>query len=88
MSLRQQYAEQFGDDLLFLDPATRYDSCILGVADGCGRGPVVVYDTDKVIASLVEDGLSEEDALDYFGFNIIGAYVGERTPMFLTRLEQ
>ncbi len=86
--IREAYAEQFGDDLLFMDPGSQFDSCILGVAERCGLGPVVVYDTDKIIAALVNEGLSEEDALDHFGFNIIGAYVGERTPVYLTRLEE
>lgn len=83
--LRDFYADHFGDDLLFLDPPAQFDSCIVGVVERCGLGPVVLYDTDKVIAALVAEGMSEEDALDHFGFNILGAYVGDKTPMFLTR---
>ena len=54
-------------------------------------GPVVVYDQDKVLEVLVAngDGESEDpyaDALDHFGFNVQGQYVGERTPIFLTHV--
>ena len=36
---------------------------------------------------LMADGTSEEDALEHFNFNIIGGYVGERTPIFLTNIK-
>jgi hypothetical protein len=28
--------------------------------------------------------LTPEEAVEYFEFNILGAYVGEKTPIFLT----
>ena len=28
------------------------------------------------------DGMSEEDAIDFFYYNIVGAYMGEHTPCF------
>lgn len=87
LSLRQRYVDAFDDELLFMDPPEQFDSCILGVAERCGFGPTVVYDTEKVIQALIADGLSEEDAMDHFGFNILGAYVGEKTPLYLTRLQ-
>lgn len=76
-SIRDDLAD--GDDeLLFLDPAETFDSCIVGVISICGRENVVCYDRDKCIAAM---GGDEE----YFEFNTAGAYVGERTPAFLTR---
>ena len=32
------------------------------------------------------DGTSEEDALEHFSYNVQGSYVGERTPIFLTHV--
>jgi len=29
------------------------------------------------------DGMSYEEAIEYFDFNVTGAYVGEHTPMFI-----
>lgn len=45
---------------------------------------VPLYDRAKVIALLVAQGLSEEDAEEHFGFNIVGAWMGEGTPAFAT----
>lgn len=63
--------------------ATGYDHCILGIAERCGQPDVVAYDTKAIIRSLVKDGMSDEEALDFFSFNISGAYVGELTPVFI-----
>jgi len=44
--------------------------------------PVAVYSKAKVLEILQRD-MSEEEAQEYFDFNITGAYVGEATPIFL-----
>jgi hypothetical protein len=37
-----------------------------------------------IIETLKErDGMSYDDAVEFFGFNIEGAYVGEFTPIYL-----
>ena len=48
--------------------------------------PVACYDYDRVIQSFMADGMTEEDAIEYFEFNVIGAWVGERTPCYLRRM--
>lgn len=45
--------------------------------------PVACYDYDKVIKIFMEDGCTEEEALEHFEYNVIGAYVGERTPCYI-----
>jgi hypothetical protein len=42
----------------------------------------ICYDTDKVIEILMED-MSEDEAWEYFEYNVLGAWVGEHTPVFL-----
>ena len=37
-------------------------------------------------ALAMEHDMTEEEAREFFEFNIVSAYVGERTPIFLTRL--
>lgn len=81
--LRQALAEWYGEELLFCDPDTVFDECIVGVVSRCGFEPVVCYDQGKVIAQLAREGMSLEEAEEFFWFNTHGAYVGERTPMFL-----
>lgn len=82
---REEIAEQYGEELLFLDPPEDFDCCILGVAFRCGMEPVVLYDKQEVVNSLMLGGMDLEEALEWFEFNTAGAYVGPRTPMFLER---
>lgn len=84
-SIRQTIAE-IDPELVLLDPAESYDKCILGVASRIGMDDCVAYDRAKVIAGLIEQGMSEEDAEDFFSFNMAGAYVGTRTPIFIEPL--
>jgi hypothetical protein len=83
MSIREELAEEHGDDLLFLDE-TIYDSAILGVVYQCNNA-LVCYSIDDIIDILIEeDNMEEEEAIEYFHFNMVGAYVGEKTPVFLS----
>lgn len=66
-----------------------YESAIIGVAERCSCAPLVVYDADRCVEILMErDGMSEEDARDFFSFNTLGCWAGERTPLFLWRFEE
>jgi hypothetical protein len=49
--------------------------------------PVVAYDTNKIIEILSRE-MTEEEAIEYFDFNIIGAYVGERTPIYVNTIKK
>lgn len=78
-----------------------FDEAIIGMAERIDLGgPIVAYDKNKIIERLMrdmevteddlEDGQSVEDkkyemAVEYFDFNIIGAWVGEFTPIFITK---
>jgi hypothetical protein len=45
---------------------------------------VAVYDRQKCLDILMaRDGMTGEEAEEYFSFNVEGAYVGEQTPVFL-----
>ena len=75
------------EGLLYLSEP-EFDAAIVGVADRIGMETVVVYDTSKVIDILCErDGMDREQATEFYEYNIIGAYVGERTPMFITLID-
>jgi hypothetical protein len=55
------------------------DDAVIGLDEQSGR---LVYSVSKCIAILQKDGMTEEDALEHFSFNISGAYVGEQTPIW------
>lgn len=68
-------------EALLLEPREQYDKCIVGVTY---HGDKVVYDANLVIQSLITDQeMSEEEALDWFEYNVIGSYMGDGTPIFL-----
>ena len=48
--------------------------------------PIACYDYDRVIQGYIEEGMTEEEAVEFFEFNVIGAWVGERTPCYLRRM--
>ena len=74
------------EELVKLDPellfADGFDDCIAGLTIGEEGLPVVIYSRDAVIDKLAEE-MSEDEAWEYFDFNIACAYVGPRTPQFL-----
>ena len=74
-----EMSEIHGDLLL----ADGFDDAILGICHSFGGKSVVCYDMRKILDNLVSQGMTEEEAIEYFDYNIIGAYVGERTPCFL-----
>ena len=68
--------------------ADGFDGACLGIAVKFNT-PFMVYDRDKCIEILMKrDGMSHEDAEDYFGFHVQGAYVGEHTPAYLSRFAE
>jgi|LakMenE01Jun11ns_1017448.scaffolds.fasta_scaffold9418547_3 hypothetical protein len=81
--IRDELAE-IDPELLLMDG---FDDCILGICESFGGVPVVAYDYDKVLASLQASGMTYEEAVEYHEFNQAGAYVGERTPVFIRRVE-
>ena len=79
----EQNKEEVGPTALFggFDPEESdlltmngYDDCIVGVC----------YSKPKVLERLMADGMTEDEAVEFWSFNQIGAWVGENTPCFLT----
>jgi hypothetical protein len=63
-----------------------FDEAILGMAERINLGPVVAYDVEKILQIMVErDGMTYEEAQEFFDYNIIGAWMGEFTPIFITK---
>lgn len=68
--------------------ADGFDDAILGIGQRF-NDHFVVYDVATVIETLMtRDGMTEEDAQEFYDVNIVGAWVGDGTPCFLsTRLD-
>ena len=75
-------------DLLYqLSPdvivAAGFEDALSGVGQQFNKA-MAVYDRQKCIEILMErDGMSDEEAVEYFEYNVTGAWVGEYTPIFL-----
>jgi hypothetical protein len=85
MNRREQIANNYvgGDELLFMDQEY-FDEAIIGVATNAVGMVAVAYSEPKVIELLVKhDKMTPDDAMEHYQFNILGAYVGENTPVFI-----
>lgn len=61
-----------------------FESAELGLGVRCGFEYVKVYSFDKMIDVLVErDVMEEDEAEEFIDYNIIGAHLGERTPVIV-----
>ena len=68
--------------------ADGFEDAYMGLATQFTKTPLAIYDRNKCIDILVNrDGMSEEEAEEYFQYNVEGAWVGENTPMFLQPLK-
>lgn len=67
--------------------ADGFDGAIIGVSERFGSEPIIFYDKNKVIKKLQSQGMTYEEALEYYDFNIVGAYVGEKTPGFIDTIK-
>ena len=66
-----------------------FDDCVEGVVEQFGKPPIVCYDKEKVISKMVNnDGVSVDEAEEYWAFNQVGAWVGENTPCFITKIKE
>lgn len=69
-----------GEDLLVADGL---DDALLGIGWQFNKR-IAVYDYHKCLQILVErDGMTRDEAVEFFEFNVVGAWVGEGTPVFL-----
>jgi len=70
------------DEVLLADG---FEEAFLGVSEVFGRPPLATYDKEKCIEILVQrDEMTHEEAVEYFDFNVTGAWVGDSTPIYLT----
>ena len=84
-----EFADGGDEELLLLgegDERDRFEPAIIGIAHRFGMQPIVEYDYRKVIEVFAED-MDYEEAVEYFDFNVIGAWVGEGTPIFIEVFE-
>jgi hypothetical protein len=66
--------------------ADGFEDAFIGIARRCGQPTLVVYDYRRGIEILMErEGMSCEEAEEWMEFNVVGAWAGEHTPVWLVR---
>jgi hypothetical protein len=73
--------EEYLDKVLFADG---FDEAIMGYDQENNR---VVYSQQRMILTLLNQEMELEDAIEYLGFNVWCAYVGEHQPIYIIELE-
>lgn len=78
MSMLQVITEQYADEELL--KADGLDSAVIGIDPKSFR---LIYSAEKILEILVtEEGMTYEDALEHYHYNIEGGWVGDKTPIW------
>jgi len=81
MEMREAIIQQYPDEeFMFADGL---DEAIIGVdIDSFNSEPRIIYSVDKCITILERD-MSDTEAIEYFNYNVSGAYMGKKTPIWM-----
>jgi hypothetical protein len=69
--------KHYQEDIPFLK-ANGFDDAIIGVDEKSFK---LIYSVSKCL-EILKNNMSEEEAIEYFDFNVAGAYMGEKTPIW------
>lgn len=80
----KEHLAEMDEEILLADG---FEDALLGYVEVFNK-TVALYDRAKCIKVLMKrDGMDEDEAIEFFEFNVTGAYVGEYTPAFATILK-
>jgi len=80
-----EYLEERGETAVLADG---FDEALIGFSQRINEPLLAVYSLNKIIDMLMEgDEMSYEEAVEYADFNILGAWVGPQTPIFVYPVE-
>jgi len=71
----EKLVEYYEEDLLKADG---FDNAIIGIDE---RSMRLIYSVSKCLDILVKD-MTYEEAVEYFDYNVLGSYVGDKTPIW------
>ena len=64
--------------------ADGWDEAFIGYVERADQLPTACYSKAKIIELAMRDGISKEQAVEYFEYNMNGAHLGKYTPYYLT----
>ena len=71
--------EQYQDEDFL--KADGFDDAIIGVSEDFNSPIRLIYSVNKCLDIIMID-MNYNDAIEYFTFNVSGAYMGEKTPIW------
>jgi hypothetical protein len=71
---------EYADGAVLLDG---FDEAIIGISEEFGNEPRIIYNKCKMLEILESMGMTTEEAIEYYEFNILGLYVSNQNPIFL-----
>lgn len=78
---REQFIDTLVDNEALL--ADGFEEALIGNTQG--NNIVAVYDYERCVQVLMErDSMTATDAIEFMEFNVVGSYVGEKTPVFIS----
>ena len=81
-----QLLEEINPEALLADG---FEDAYIGVCEVFNRPPLAAYDRDRCIEILMErDGMTDEEAQEYFEYNVAGSWVGDNTPVYISLSEK
>ena len=61
-----------------------HDNAIIGIARSPGEPSLLAYSRSRILLNLfTRDKMPMEEAVEFFEFNIVGAYMGVGTPVII-----
>lgn len=61
--------------------ADGFDDALVGCT--YGSNVVAVYDINKMVEVLICEGMDYDDAVEFLDYNVVSAYMGEKTPLYI-----
>lgn len=84
MNKAEQIKEELegaNEDALY---CTDLEDALIGICYRFGQPPLAAYSKSKIIDIYVNrDGMTYEEAVEFFEYNVLGAWVGDNTPVFI-----
>lgn len=77
---RLEHLREENPEALLLDG---FEAAYLGNVRRCGEHPLACYSVRRCLDVLVAQGMTLDEADEHFAFNVIGAWMGPNTPVFL-----
>lgn len=80
MIINEYDIESYCEGAIMLDGL---DDAIIGIVEEFGNSPRILYSRSKILEILQKrDLMTEQEAEEFYDYNILGLYAGEQNPVF------